>query len=224
MMTAMSPSPTPPTGPAEPTGHVVHVLRPRSSAFLGGCAIVVCVGLAVLGGGGSGLVFTSAMILAAAASFVLLVRPNVRVSIEGVAVHNPCRQTFVPWRLLEDVGSRWNLELYAADRTVSAWAISSHIERPRGGSFMGFGGIGAAQQTPQTAGREAQGSRSSTRPAVTAPRAARLIEASREEWLEAVAEGAVIEPAHPQIVRQWDLIDIALLAVPTALLAVGLLT
>lgn len=165
-------------------------------------------------------------------SFVLLVRPHVRVSIEGVAVHNPFRRTFVPWRLLEDVGSRWNLELYAADRTVRVWAISNPMIRPKVGVSLGFGGIGA----PRAPGREdALGSAASSGATggagaagdrlgpASAPRVARLVEAAKADWVDAVDEGIVAEPLSPRIVDRWDLWDLGLALVPALAWAIGAL-
>ena len=51
-----------------------------------------------------------------------------------------------------------------------------------------------------------------------------LIEAAREDWLEAVDEGIVAESPNPQIVARWDLWDIALAAVPAILILVAVLT
>ena len=59
--------------------------------------------------------------------------------------------------------------------------------------------------------------------ATSAPAAARLIEAAREDWLEAVDEGIVAEPANPRIVARWDLWDIALVFVPAIVVLMALL-
>ena len=234
MMTWMSA--TPPASPGRSdtsdAGHLVHVIRPRGSVALGIVSIVAAAVMLAFSGG-AGLGFMAAMALVATWSFVLLVRPHVRVSIEGVAVHNPFRRTFVPWRLLEDVGSRWNLELYAADRTVRVWAISNPMIRPKVGVSLGFGGIGA----PRAPGREdalastgslgaagGAGAAGDRLGPASAPRVARLVEAAKADWADAVDEGIVAEPPSPRIIDRWDLWDIALAAVPLALVLIAALT
>ena len=232
-MSAFTPAPGgPPDGSGGPggsdSGHLVHVLRPRGSVFLGIVAIVAA-SVMLAFSGGAGLAFIGAMALLATCSFVLLVRPHVRVSIEGAAVHNPFRRTFVPWRVLEDAGSRWNLELYAAERTIRVWAISNPMIRPRVGMSLGFGGIGAPRAPGDAAASadpfaKAKAEGALRHGATSAPAAARLIEAAREDWLEAVDEGIVAEPANPRIVARWDLWDIALVVVPAIFILVAVLT
>ena len=234
MMTRMSATPPAPVDPADGSaaGHLVHVIRPRGSVFLGAMAILAAVVL-LFGSGGTGLSWIAGMALLGTLSFVLMVRPHVRISIEGVSVHNPFRRTFVPWRLLEDVGARWNLELYAADRTVRVWAISNPMIRPKVGVSLGFGGIGA----PRAPGREAAlGSAGSSGAAggagaagdrlgpASAPRVARLVEAAKADWVDAVDEGIVAEPLSPRIIDRWDFWDLGLAVVPAlawAFAAVG---
>ncbi len=233
MMTRMSaiPPASPGRSDTPDAGHLVHVIRPRGSVALGVIAIIAAAFLLAFSGG-AGLSFMAVLALLGTMSFVLLVRPHVRVSIEGVAVHNPFRRTFVPWRLLEDVGSRWNLELYAADRTVRVWAISNPMIRPKVGVSLGFGGIGA----PRAPGREdALGSAASSGAAggagaagdrlgpASAPRVARLVEAAKADWVDAVDEGIVAEPLSPRIVDRWDLWDLGLALVPALAWAIGAL-
>jgi hypothetical protein len=234
MMTRMSAIPPASAGRSDTSdpGHLVHVIRPRGSVALGVIAVVAALVLLAYSGG-AGLGFMAALALMGTMSFVLLVRPHVRVSIEGVAVHNPFRRTFVPWRLLEDVGSRWNLELYAANRTVRVWAISNPMIRPKVGVSLGFGGIGA----PRAPGREdaLASSGSSGAPGgagaagdrlgpASAPRVARLVEAAKADWVDAVDEGIVAEPLSPRIIDRWDFWDLGLAVVPAlawAFAAVG---
>jgi len=178
---------------------------------LGGIAALAAIVLIVYSGD-SGWGFVAAMSLLAGLSVVLLIRPHVRVSIEGVAVHNPFRQTFVPWRLVEDVGSRWNLEVYAGDRTVRAWAISNSTIRSGLGSAPGLGPA-VMSGVPGVAGGSGAGPAAGLG-RVAAPRVARLIEASKADWLDAVASGAVAEPAHPRVVDRWDPVDLVLGIIP----------
>lgn len=215
MMAAMSTS-QPTAGGADP-GHLVHVLRPRGSVVLGALGITVAVVLVAYSAGG-GLGYLASMALLAGLSFVLLIRPHVRVSIEGVVVHNPFRRTFVPWRLLEDVGSRWNLELYAAQRTIRVWAIANPMIRPAVGASFGFSGLGAGRFAGSADKRPA----APPGPPTTAPAAAKLVESARCDWVDAVAEGLVAEPPNPRVTAQWDAWDIALAAGPALLVALAI--
>ncbi len=236
MMTGMSA--TPPASPGRSdtpdAGHLVHVIRPRGSVALGTTTIIAAVVLLAYSGG-AGLGFMAVLALMGTMSFVLLVRPHVRVSIEGVAVHNPFRRTFVPWALLEDVGSRWNLELYAADRTVRVWAISNPMIRPAPGASLGFGGFGGPRALSGAgdvgsagvlgsarhggsveradAGRGAGSAADRLGPA-SAPRVARLVDAAKADWVDAVDRGMVVEPPSPRVIDRWDLWDLGLAVVP----------
>jgi len=214
----------PEPAPTSASEHHVHVLRSRGSVLLGGVGAIGCLVL-LFASMGAGLVYVAAVALGGVLCVVLLVRPCVRVSIEGVSVHNPFRRTFVPWQLVEDVTSRWNLQLYAGAQVISAWAISAHIDRPC--SLTPFGlGESLANRSGAGTSRTVPGSAHAPAPAgegrMTAARAARLIETAREEWADAVADGVVVAPSDPQVARSWEWLDLVLVAVPAALLAFGL--
>lgn len=207
--------------PTPAADHHVHTLRSRGSVALGVVAALACLGLLVYSLD-AGLVFVAAMLLVGVLAVVLFVRPCVRLSIEGVSVHNPFRHTFLPWRLVEDVASRWNLQVYSAGRVVSAWAISAHVERPKAAVPFGLGwmgGRGNAAAWPTEPARAASGA--SVGP-LTAQRAAGLIRAARDEWIAAVDDGVVVEPRRPEIARAWSMLDLGLVLAPLVLLVVGL--
>ncbi|HRW19684.1 MAG TPA: PH domain-containing protein [Dermatophilaceae bacterium] len=192
---------------------IVHTLRSRGSVLLGWAGAVPLV-LLVLFSWDSSVLLRSVLLLVAALSWVLLVRPFVRIDVTGVTVGNPFRQVQLPWRLIEDTYHRWNLEIYAAGRTVSAWAISAHIERPKGVGMFGLGGL--AKSPDRDAADRPTG-------AMTAYRAAQLVESVREEWLEAVREGELSEPADPRITTAWQPLEVAVVGLPLLGVLVGLL-
>jgi len=196
----------------------IHTLRQRGSVALGVIAITCCSGLLLVSllNPPLHLSFVGAMLLGAALGWVLFVRPNVALSLAGVHLANPLRTTTIPWALVEDVSARWNLEVYAGGRAYPAWAISSHIERPRGvgGAF----GIGSALGRKVDA--DAAGTSGPAR-GVTAFSAATLIEGAREEWVEAAASGEISVVDHPRVVREWDLPDLLAVAVPLVLIVAG---
>jgi hypothetical protein len=196
----------------------VHTLRQRGSVVLGVIAMTCCAGLLVISllNPPLHLSFVGVMLLGIAIGWVLFVRPNVALSLAGVHLGNPLRRTTIPWALVEDVSARWNLEVYAGGRAYSVWAISSHIERPRGGG--GAFGIGSALGQ-----RLAEDAASGPRPerGVTAFSAAELIEAAREEWQEAAASGEIAGVDRPEVAQAWDVPDVLALLVPAALILAG---
>ncbi len=238
MMTAMSEHQQAP----DPVATHVHTLRSRGSVVIGVVLLVAAIGLLAFGWG-SELGYLAGVALVGALGYVLLVRPCVRVSVEGVAVHNPFRTTFVPWRLVEDVVSRWNLEVYAAERRISAWAISAHLERPKADSPFGLGSVFGRLPVPDGTGGFDSGRRGRSGPsgssggaerpandpdapggmkgAMTAQRAKRLIEAAKAEWEEAVADGVIVEPAAPSVVRRWETVDLVAVGIPLAAVLVA---
>ena len=53
---------------------------------------------------------------------------------------------------------------------------------------------------------------------------ARLVEAAKADWVDAVDEGIVAEPLSPRIVDRWDFWDIALAAAPVIIVVIAVLT
>ncbi len=182
-----------------------HTFRQRGSVVLGAVCMLACVGMFLGSLSQTNLAFAGSMALATCWSFVLLVRPSLQLSVAGVHINNPLRRTTIPWRLVEDCLTRWNLQVYAGEQAVTAWAISSSIERPKSaGPYAGrlFGpGLRAdvASSVPRAA---------------SAPAVAQLIREGRAEWDDEVAAGLMVDDGRAQVVRQWDWLDAVLLVGP----------
>ncbi len=202
-----------------PSTEALRTLRQRGSVALGITATVLCVGIVITSVAtrtfSAG--FDGFMLLGAACGWVLFTRPSLAVSLAGVHVNNPIRRTVVPWARVDDVATRWNLEVYTDTGTsYAAWAISSHIQRPRGAGILGFSAVGqravadTANQSPPSDG-------------ATVRSAARSVELARDEWTEMVADGRPEVAADGQVTHSWDLADMALLGIPILLIVVGFL-
>lgn len=53
---------------------------------------------------------------------LILIRPRILVSDDGVEVVNPLRKTDVAWASIERIDTKWGLTLYAGDRKIQAWS------------------------------------------------------------------------------------------------------
>lgn len=194
---------------------VLRSLRQRGSAFLGWLAVVAFGGMALLSivSGETSPVFLGALVLAATGSWVLLARPRVTITIEGVDLENPIRRTHLPWARIDDVSPRWNLEVWSGEKVYRAWAIASHIDRPKRGSMSSFGGPDAEEL------------KNAPRPTekATVVASARLIEDAKEEWNEMVASGHPEARLGGQVTQRWDWADIVALSIPTLVILLGIL-
>lgn len=202
-----------------PSTTALRTLRQRGSVALGIIASVLCVGIVVTSVATRSFtpIFDGFMLLGAACGWVLFTRPSLAVSLAGVHVNNPIRRTVVPWARVEDVSTRWNLEVYTdTGRSYAAWAISSHIQRPRGAGMLGFGAAG--QQAMADSASQARPS-----DGATVRSAAQSVELARDEWSEMVADGRPDVSAAGRVTHTWDLADIALLGLPILLIGVGFL-
>lgn len=196
----------------------LRTLRQRGSVAMGWIALAISGGMAVVSlvSGQPSLVFIGCMLLVAAVSWVLFVRPSVVLTMVGVELNNPVRRTHIPWSLVDDVAARWNLEVWSGDKAYAAWAIASHIERPAGrSSGFAFGRLGAYAAADAAAAPKPS-------PGATVGSASRLIEAAKGEWSELVAEGDSAVVTDGELTREWDWLDVACLAVPALLLVLGL--
>ena len=192
-----------------------HTFRQRGSVVLGAVCMLACVGMFIGSLSQTNLAFAGLMALATCWSFVLLVRPSLQLSVAGVHINNPLRRTTIPWPLVEDCLSRWNLQVYAGEQVVTAWAISSSIQRPK---RLGYAGsvFGRGLNPADLAGPAPQ--------AVSAAAVARLIQEGREEWQQEVAAGMLVDDAHAQVVREWDWLDAVLLVAPIVVVVAGVVT
>jgi hypothetical protein len=195
----------------------LRTLRQRGSIAMGIIAMVVGGFMAVLSlfSGDASLVFLGVMLLLVAVGWVLFIRPSVVLTVVGIELDNPFRRTTIPWSHVEDVSPRWNLEVWSGGKAYPAWAVASHIERPKRSGIPGYGklDLGAAPaETPKPSEGATVGS------------ASRLIETAMAEYAQLVAEGDSAAVTGREITRQWNWLDIACFAVPVAVALFGLLT
>lgn len=201
-----------------PSTEALRTLRQRGSIVLGVLAMICCLGLVVTSVTTQSVspVFDGAMLFGAALGWVLFVRPSLVISLAGVHLNNPLRRTLVPWSRVADVATRWNLEVYTdADAVYPAWAIATHIERPKGSGLLGLTGAGRRAM----ADSEKQ-PRPSSGPTVHS--AAASIDLARDEWSEMLAAGRPEVVPDAPVTRSWDLLDLACLGVPLIIVAAGL--
>jgi Bacterial PH domain len=204
-------------GPSAPP-EALRTLRQWGSVTMGVIAMVLTGGMAlwsVLSGDPS-LIFVGLMLFACGASWVLLVRPAIVFTMVGVELRNPFRHTRIAWSQIEDVSARWNPEVWARGRSYHAWAIASHIERPRSSGVLSLGRLGTqasidAAKSPKPSGGATVGS------------ASRLIETGMAEYAELVAEGDSAVVQDGELTQEWQWSDIAAIGVPLLLVLVGLL-
>lgn len=203
------------SSPAAST-QALRTLRQRGSVALGVVAMVCGYGLALwsLVGGGASAVFVGIMAFVGSCGWVLFVRPALVITLHGVHVHNPLRRTIVPWSQVADVGTRWNLEIYHGESRTAAWAIASHVERPRGSGLLSVvnGRLGAADPGPAPAPSKG----------VTVQSAAASVELAKQEWTEMVVDRRPEVSAEGRVERVWDVVDIVALALPLVVVAAGI--
>jgi hypothetical protein len=145
-------------------------------------------------------VFASWVVFALAVIWSIFVRPAVLLQVEGVTVRNVVRDVHIPWTQLTEVTSRWNLKVFAGDRGYTAWAISSQLERPRGGSGAVLGKLSPRWLEGQPG---ADAARSATVPKVTAVTVARSIQQAKREYDEAVSLGQLPEAPDARVRISW---------------------
>jgi hypothetical protein len=185
---------------------------------MGVIAMVVTGAMALLTvlSGELSLIFVGLMLFACGAAWVFFVRPAMVLTMVGVELRNPFRHTRIPWSQIEDVSARWNPEVWAGGRSYSAWAVASHIERPRNSGVLSLGRLGTqatadAAKSPKPSGGATVGS------------ASRLVETGLAEYAELVAEGDSAVVQGGELIREWQWLDFAALGVPLLLVLVGLL-
>ncbi len=202
---------------SRPAPEALRTLRQRGSMALGIAAILCCVGIVLPSALNPevSLVFTGLMLLGAAAGWVLFVRPSVVLTVHGVHLNNPLRRTVIPWARVQDVSARWNLEVYADDKSYPAWAIASHIERPQRQGLLGLGSLGTRSTAEAAAPPPSRGA--------TVGSAAALIEDAMTQWSEMRAEGRPEAVTDTEVVRTWDLPDLVVLGIPVLLTVAGFL-
>jgi hypothetical protein len=192
----------------------LRTLRQRGSIALGIVAMSVGGLMALLSvfSGEPSLILIGLMLLLVAGGWVLFIRPSVILTVVGVELDNPFRRTTLPWSHIEDVSPRWNLEVWAGGKAYPAWAIASHIERPKRQGIPGYGKLdlaGGAANAP----KPSEGA--------TVLSATRLIETAMGEYAQLLAEGDSAAVTGREITRQWNWLDIACFAIPVLVILVG---
>lgn len=205
-----------------PSREALRTLRQRGSVVLGWCATVGGYGMALwsLFSGQPSLGFIAGAALVGSLGWVLFVRPALVISLYGVHVNNPLRRTLVPWARVQDVGTRWNLELYfedgpeRTDRHVTSWAIASHVQRQRGGGLLGA-------LSPRRLGQVGQDTAPPPPPGTTVGSAADSVELALQEWREMVADRRDEVSTEGEVERTWDAADLLAVALPVVLVLVA---
>ncbi len=147
--------------------------------------------------------------------FVLLwlfvVRPSAVIHAEGVRLVNPMRVVDVTWPAIDEVRSRWALELICGGRKFTAWGVPSDPGRPKyGRQAFAIGanrvrGPGAPAADPRP-----------KRPKIEAQTVAAEIEARREE------DRRRKDGRTPRIaVQSWDPVSVGLLLAGVAFFVIG---
>ena len=192
----------------------LRTLRSRSSIALGIVAMAVGGLMAVLSvfSGEPSLVLIGFMLLLVALGWVLFIRPSVVLTVVGVELDNPFRRTSIPWSHVEYVSPRWNLEVWAGGKGYPAWAIASHIDRPKRQGLPGYGKLDLGNAAPN-APKPSEGA--------TVGSASRLIETAMREYAELLAEGDSAAVTGREITRHWNWLDIACIAIPVLVILVG---
>ena len=195
----------------------LRTLRQRGSIAMGIIAMIVGGVMAALSvfSGDASLVFIAVMLLLVAVGWVLFIRPSVVLTVVGIELDNPFRRTTIPWSHVEDVSPRWNLEIWAGGRAYPAWAIASHIERPKRQGIPGYGKLDLGG-TPADSSKPSEGA--------TVGSASRLIEGAMGEYAQLLAEGDSAAVTGREITREWNWLDIACFAIPVVIALVGLFT
>lgn len=151
-------------------------------------------------------------LLGATATWVLMWRPRVVIDQAGVQVVNPLATWQVPWGAIRRIDTKWALELRTDRGTVTAFAAPApsrygvaritrdDIRLARESSLIG-GGIRPGDSIHSVSGAAAH--------------------VTRSHWEELRDEGRLDDAA--TATRSWHWPSIALVAVPAALAAAGLL-
>jgi hypothetical protein len=193
----------------------LRTLRQRGSIALGIVAMSLGGLMAVLSvfSGEPSLILIGLMLMLVAIGWVLFIRPSVVLTIVGVELENPFRRTSIPWSHIEDVSPRWNLEIWAGGKAYPAWAVASHIERPKRSGVPGYGKLGM-DDTTLTAPKPSEGAMVGS--------ASRMIETAMAEYAELVAEGDSAAVTGREITRWWDWLDILCFVVPALVIVAGI--
>ena len=102
------------------------VLKSKFGQVLGWAAWAILLTSTLMIGATEGLWPMAQTALAGAAlgfaMHLLLVRPRITVSDEGVRVVNPLSNYSASWEAIERIDTKWGLALYVANRKIQAWS------------------------------------------------------------------------------------------------------
>ena len=206
------------------TSTTMRVFRQRSPLTLaaagGVTGLVLLVSMAWRWAENPEPLFLAWVLFGLALIWSLFVRPAVLLDDDGMTIRNVVRDIYIPWVKVTNVEFRWNLKVFVGDRSYTAWAISSQVERPKrpsGGMFPMFPGrldkFASADAKPSTPA-----------PKVTASTVARSIEQAKEHYAEAVAQGALAAGTARQVRVRWVPMVLATLLLPAfAVVALSLI-
>ena len=206
------------------TSTTQHVFRQRSPLALAAVSAVtgllLLVSLARHWADDPQPLFVAWVLFGLVFAWSVFVRPAVVLDDEGVTVRNVVRDVHIPWVRVTDIEFRWNLRVFVGDRGYTAWAISSQVERPKGASGGMFAILPGRLDKYASAGAQS----STPVPKVTASMVARTIEQARQEYAEAVAQGALAAASDGQVRITWVPLVLALLVVTAVAVAALSLT
>jgi hypothetical protein len=115
-----------------------RTLRPASSVAVG--VVGVLIGLALVVPALLAADRNWALVSVTTLGFILLwlfiVRPCAVLHAEGVRIVNPLRTVDITWPMIEEIRSRWALEIVAQGRRYTAWGVPAETRRPRGRELL----------------------------------------------------------------------------------------
>jgi hypothetical protein len=132
-----------------------RTLRPGSSiavGVVGGLAGLALLVPAVVSDERSWTLISS-VVLALVLIWLFVVRPCVVLHDEGVRMVNPLRTVDITWPMIEDIRSRWALELFCGGTKYTAWGVPADPGRPRYGRgifLVGANRVGTGKQVPES--------------------------------------------------------------------------
>jgi len=153
--------------------------------------------------------FVAWLLLGSAVAWTVFVRPCVVLDQDGVHLRNILRDVDIPWPLVSDVETRWNLKVWSGDDGYTAWAIASQIERPKVHASVL---PGLSSKLDGFTGQDSSTPRASTK--VTARMVAEAIDETTEDYAAAVAEGDLQPPVDPAVTTRWAPLPVLALALP----------
>ncbi len=134
--------------------------------------------------------------------WLFVVRPCARIRDDGIELVNPLRNVDLTWPAIQEVRSRWALELVVRGRRYTAWGVPADPGRPRHGRRVRAFGSDAVASGSVPPARHAK---------VDAQTAAAEIEAL------IAADRRRTDRSTPGVARQsWDVLSVALLVSATA--------